>query len=435
MKKYNCKGKVPHDQKSRRKKTARKVVITGIGIVSPIGIGVEEFWENLLEGKSGIDTIRQIDAESFPSQIAGEVVDFEARAKHLLTKRQAKYYSRVCQFASAAFALAKKDANLNYFDPYRTDVILGSATSALAEFDRQVFRNPTAGREWVEGAFESQVLGRVFMNGPACAIALMEDIQGHVTTLSSACASSLNALGLAAERLKDGRCDIAITGGADCGINYFSLNSFCATESLATCNDVPGDALCPFDKRRTKSVLGEGAAIFILEDERHAKARGARIYAEVSSFSQNYENTNELYLLDRTGKRWARTIRNAIEQGSKSKIDFIAAHAPSDELIDEVEALAFKEAIGEKVSNIPVSSIKGSVGSALGAAGGLQLAAAALAVRTGWLHPTRNFKVPDPKVPLKVITAKKKTNPQAVLVNAHGFGGVNVSVLLERGAR
>jgi len=412
--------------KARERK--RRAVVTGIGVLSPIGIGRDEFWQNLLAAKTGVDRISLIDASGFPSQIGAEVKNF--RAEDFVSSRKARHYSRPTLFALAGFQLAKKDAGIEHFDPYRTDVILGTATSEFGEFERQIFRSSSSGRHYSAGAFEPQVLARIFINGPACAIALEDKIQGLVTTLSSACASALNAIGIAVQRIQDNRAEVVIAGGTDCGINYFSLNSFCATDSLATNNDSPEEALCPFDQRHTKSVLGEAAAIFIVEELQHALARGVQPYAEIVSYRQENENTNELYLLDKSGERWARVIRYVVEQGGGVP-EIICAHGPSDALIDAVESKALRSALGARLTSIPVTSVKGSVGSPLGAAGGLQLAMGLLALKHKVLPPTYNYKIPDPNCPLDVVSKPSRVPKLAnALINGHGFGGVNTALML-----
>ncbi len=407
----------------------RKVVITGIGVISPIGIGKREFYRNLRLSKTGVDRISYFDASGFPSQLAAEVKNFDPRV--FLNKGQVKRFSRVTQFACAAASLAFDDSQLKDIDPSRTDAILGSASCAFDEVNKQIFRNPTAGKEWVDGSFQKTSLGLVNMGAPACAVSLMFQLKGHVTTLSSACASGLNAVGIASERIEDGRADIAFAGGVDCAVNHFTLNIFSAAGALNTFNEDPEKALCPFDERRTRSVLAEGAAVFILEEKNHALARSARIYCEVDTFVQEYENINELYMLDLSGKNWASTIEKTV-QDCKDRIGFINAHAPSDFEVDMVESRALMSVFKDCKAKLPVSSIKGSTGSALGAAGALQLASSALTLESKIIPPNYNYLYPDPECDLNITTSELKVPDLShVLINSHGFGGVNISMVVK----
>ena len=408
----------------------RSAVITGIGIVSPVGIGKELFWENLLNRQTGISKISKFDVSGFPSQIAGEVRDFEP--KDFLSRAQTKRFSRVTQFACASSIMAFNDSGLEKLDPYRTDIILGSATCAFDELDKQVFNNPTGGLKWVEGSFKKNGMGRVFANAPACAVSLLYNIKGHVTTISSACASGLNAVGMAVERIEDGRSDVAFAGGADCAVNHFNLNLFSAANALSTGNSNPENALCPFDERRTKSVLAEAAGVFVIEEKEHAIARGADIYGEIVSFSQEYENVNEFFMMDMTGEKWSEAIEKAVDK-YKNRIDYISAHGPSDMNIDLAETRALEIVFGQRLNKIPISSIKGSTGSPLGAAGALQLASGALSLKSKQLPPTYNYKIPDPDCSLNIVKEATRVDKlDHVLVNTRGLGGVSISLVLRR---
>ncbi|MBN8549119.1 MAG: beta-ketoacyl-[acyl-carrier-protein] synthase family protein [Deltaproteobacteria bacterium] len=403
------------------------MVITGVGIVSPIGIGKEIFWKNLVEGKTGIDRISLFDASSFPSQIAGEVRDFEPRA--FLNEKQISYYSRATQFAFAAARLAKADAGIKCFDPMRTDVVIGAGASSFEFVDEQVFRNPYAGRAYVAGTFDPRGIAKYSINLPACAIAFAEQIRGYTVTLSTACASGLTAIGTAMERITSGLSDVAIAGAADCAVNHFTLNLFSAADFLNTQNDCPDTALCPFDRRHTKSVLAEGAGIFVFEELAHALDRGAPIYAELSEFSQQYENQNEFFGMDKSGKRWSETIL-AVTKNGKILPEYVNAHGTSDRQMDIIETSALMHAFGERAAQIPVSSIKGNIGSPFGAAGALQLATAALAIHKKELPPNYNYRMPDPECNLRLDSFRPRTKIKNALVNSHGFGGVNASLFV-----
>lgn len=408
---------------------AARVVITGIGVVSPIGCGIETFWSNLLENKPGVDKISLFDASSFPSQIAAEVTEFIP--EKYLSKSQIKFQSRSGQFSCAAYKMASDDANLQDTDPYRTDVIMGASIPSLQVIDDQINNSETALAEYEPGKFDPLFALKFFTNGPSSAIGLMSNAKGYITTVSSACSSGLTALGTAAQRIRDGYTDVAITGAVDTPINQIVLNAFCSAKQVTTRNDDPANALCPFDAKRTRPALGEGAAVFILEEAEHALARGAKIYSEILSFYQDHENTNVLFACEKSGKSWANNIRKAVE-GSDQKFnpDYISAHAPSDTLIDRIECEAIKMALGEKANKIPTSSIKGVLGSAFSAAGAFQIASSAMAIFTGIMPPSSNYKDPDIECDLKFIKKFGKKRINQVLVNSHALGSTNASLLM-----
>jgi len=385
----------------RNAQKKRVPVITGLGIVSPIGIGKVDFWRNLCAGRSGFDTIEQFDASSFPCKIAAEVKQF--RAEDYLTKRQIKFLARGSQFACAAFKMAEADSGLTHFDPFRTDVIIGTATSGFAIIEEEIRRNTTQLRAYKPGEADPLGMVKSFIFAPAAAVALLAQARGYVSTVSSACASGLNAVGMAADRIRNGQTDVAIAGGVDTPINYIVLSAMCAAGMLNTSLESPKRAVRPFDVKRTKQALGEGSVVFILEEKQHAIERGATIYAEIGSFTHSTENVNELFLLQTSGERWAEVIREAVGDKGKS-IGHINAHAPGDVHIDGAEAAAFRLVFGEKAASIPVASIKGAVGQGLSSAGLFQLAAAAMTIRTDTMPPNINCDSPDPALGLTVVT-------------------------------
>jgi 3-oxoacyl-(acyl-carrier-protein) synthase len=249
--------------------------------------------------------------------------------------------------------------------------------------------------------------------------------------MSTACASGLTALCTGIDRIKSGAADTVITGGADAAVNHFTLNLFCSAGFLNTENDNPDKALCPFDLRRTRSVLGEGACIVIIEELDHAIARGAPIYCEIVGYHQEYENFDEMFKTDLSGTRWSEVIKRAIEM-SGEKIDYINAHGTSDASLDAVESRAIRKALEkEDVLAITTSSIKGAVGSPFAAAGAMQIAATCFALQRRLIPPNRNYKIIDPDCRLRIaaLPVRPKKLHQA-LVNGHAYGGVNVSLVL-----
>lgn len=404
----------------------RRAVITGLGVVSPVGIGVNAFWHGLMQARTGLRKIQTFDVSSFPTQLAAQIDDFQAST--FLSERQQRYFSRGTQMALVATRMALRDALFADLDPIRTDVVIGAAISSFEEIESQVYGSPSSLKRFEKGVVEPTGMIRAFINAPAAAIALESGAKGYVTTVSSACTSALNAVATAAQRIKDGHADVAITGGVETPITRIILNAYCAANFLTHSHD-PETALCPFDKRRTKSALGEGAAIFILEEEQHAIARGVEIYAEVSSFAQATENVNELFMMDRTGAAWAEVMKQALAGRVPSAIN---AHGPSDTHIDRTEANALRIAIGRQAERIPVFSIKGSVGSGMASAGALQVAAGALAVKHHEIPPVFNYREHDEECGLSCTRERMQIDLDTLLINAHGIGGTNASLVLTR---
>lgn len=407
-----------------------RVVLTGIGVVSPIGIGKTDFWQNLISGKTGIRPISLFDAETYPSKVAGEISDFIS-TDHFSAKA-ANRISRASQFALIAAKQAYNDARLEHIDPYRTDVVMGTGTSAFDIIEQEIFKSPSAGKKFEKGLIDPLAMTKAFANAPACAIALEYQTKSYTTTVTTACASALNAIGHAYHRIRADEADVAIAGSVDTPINHLIYGAFCAARFLTT-GETAEAAVSPFDKRRTKRALGEGAAVFILEDLEHAIDRGATIYAEITGFSQSAENVNELYMLDTTGAKWADHLTTTLKKSrSKSTIDCINAHAPSDKLSDAAEATAIKMVFGSRGTQIPVHSIKGAVGQGFSVAGAFQIAASSLSLSLGMIPPTFNYEEPDTDCDVNVSLDSRPKKISTALVNAHGIGGINSSLILER---
>lgn len=406
----------------------RRAVITGIGVISPIGIGIHSYWKNLMAGKCGIKKISQFNPDTFPCQIAGEV---EWQPERYLNKRGIKHYSRATQFAVTAARLAFQDSGLEGLDPVDTAVITGTGAPAVEQIENQILDNDVdLGRFEADKRQDPTSLIKGMISAPASAIALSLGTHGHVETVSATCASAFSALGRALERIKAGREDVIIAGGVDAPITRIYMQALCASKAIAfDYNDRPREALRPFEKNRTRSVLAEGAGIFVCESAGHARARGARIYCDIESFSMGSENTNELFLLEREGRRWSDVIRRAV---GRAPIDLICAHGPGDKTIDRVEISALNASLGRRARRIPVTSTKGATGSSFSAAGALQLAAAAMTLHTGRIPPTRNYEVPDPECNLNIISKPIRKRPRSVLVNVHGLGGINAAIVLKR---
>ena len=414
-------------------KIERSVVITGVGVVSPLGIGKDEFWKNLINGESGMDEISNFDAASYPSRIGAEVKEFDE--SEYLNKKEARYFSRAGKFACVAAELARRDATLSQKGLGEADVIIGSAVSSYEVSEKMLAQSLDENGDYTSGADPLAIM-RGVMFAPAGAIAIHQESSGYVSMVSSACTSGLNALGLAASRIRTGLAEVSLAGAVDTPINKTIMGAFCAARFLSTDNENPREALRPMDYARTRLALGEGAAVFVLEEKERAIARGAKIYGEVLGFAQQTENANELFLIDKSGERWAETLGQALgeaadRRGGTIKIDHVSAHAPSDQDIDMVEYRALEMALGTDVSEIPAGSIKGAIGSPLAAAGAMQIAAAALTLESGEIPPTANHYIQDPAIKLDVKRVRRRQNHiRNVLVNSHGVGGVNTALVL-----
>lgn len=400
-------------------------VVTGIGVVSPLGNGVDVFWNELTKGSTGIDFISSFDTQSFPCKIAGEVRNLKFR--DYLSRAQIGYYPRATQLACVAFALAKLDSKLDRFDPLRTDVLVGSASNAFDYIDKEALRNNVASF----GTFDPTGIAKLNVNCTATAIAAQEQINGRVATISTACASGVTALGMAVERVSLGLADTVIAGATDIGVTRFLLNLFCSAKFVSFEQQDPSKAVLPFDEARTRSVLADGACFFIVESERTARKRGAKIYGRLSAFSQVNENVGSLFETDKTGRAWASAIRSVLDQ-SPGEIDYVNAHATGDESLDAVEVKALEDVFKDRP--VPyVSSIKGAIGSPFAAAGALQVATALLAIKEQKIPPNKGLVNPLLTSRLKLVgEAGAKQTIRRALVNSRGLGGINASIICER---
>ncbi len=426
---FDCSGSPTESQnrptaRGRQMKDQNQPVITGIGIVSPVGIGWRDFWTNLIAGKSGVGPIHRFDASSYPCRIAGEVEDFDA--KRYIDPRAVRIYPRGTHFACAAYAMAWEDAGHPRFDRYRTDVIIGAAQISFEAVEEGIGKSRDALKTY-DATLNAASLLKTTISVTAAAVAGIAGVDGHVLTISSACTSGIDAIGVAADRIRSGTSSAAICGGVDTVVTKLVLNAFCRAGMLCTDND--NTAVAPFDERHTKAVLGEGCAMLILESRASAVARGATIYAEIDSHAQLAENHNLLFSVERTGKRWAECLRRAL--GKTKRIDHINAHGPSDAETDRAEARAFRETFGAGASTIPVSSIKAAIGGSMGGAGALQVAAAAISIREKSVPPTLNFHKADTECSLSCAPTARKADISSVLVSGHGLGGLNSTMILK----
>lgn len=407
-----------------------RVVITGLGVISPLGSNLDTFWSNLTAGVSGVDYITHFDADGYTTRIAAEVKDFNPA--DYIEKKEARRMDRFTHFALAAVSRVVEDAGLKLedLDRDRTGVILGSGVGGIGTLEEQHKVLISRGPERVSPFFIPMLIA----NMGAGQIAITYGLKGHNATIVNACASSNNAIGDAFRLLKQGYADLMITGGAEAPITPLAVAGFCSMKAMSTCTDEPGKASRPFDARRDGFVIGEGAALLILETLDHALARGARIYAEIVG----YGCTCDAYHIsapEPEGKGAAGAMRLALQEAgiSDEEVDYINAHGTATPLGDKAETLAIKHVFGDAARRLAVSSTKSMTGHLLGAAGGLEAVACVMTIYDGIIPPTINYEYPDPDCDLDYVPNKARRLPvRLALNNSLGFGGHNVSLLFKK---
>ncbi|KJS18940.1 MAG: 3-oxoacyl-ACP synthase [Clostridiaceae bacterium BRH_c20a] len=406
----------------------RRVVVTGIGVISPVGTGIEKFWSSLLEGQSGIGPITRFDASELTTRIAGEVKDFQV--ENYIDKKEARRMDLFTQYAVAGAKMAVEDSgmDLSQVDLNRMGVILGSGIGGIETFEDQckVLLNKGPNR------VSPFMVPMMIVNMAAGQISIHLGAKGPNITVVSACASGTNAVGDAFKLIQRGDADIVISGGTEASITPLAFSGFCAMRALSTRNDEPTKASRPFERDRDGFVMGEGSAILILESLEHAQNRGAQIYSEILGYGSTAD-AHHITAPAPEGEGAARAMDMAInDAGLKpSQIDYINAHGTSTELNDKFETLAIKQVFGEAVSQVLISSTKSMTGHLLGAAGALELAATSLALKHGQIPPTINYENPDPELDLDYVpNVKREKEIKFALSNSLGFGGHNATVVL-----
>lgn len=408
----------------------RRVVITGVGAVTPIGTGAEGLWQGLERRTSAVRTITRFDPTPFRSHIAAEIPDF-VPGDHLDAKR-AKRLDRFSQLAVSSARLALADAHLDpaTLDPDRIGTMMGSALGGVSYAESQVANYL---RDGVKGLDAALAL-TVFAGAASCNIAIEFGCTGPNATNAMSCASGTIAVGEAFHAVRDGRADLMLAGGAEAPLAPLTFGAFSNIRAMSTRNDDPGHASRPFDATRDGFVMGEGAAVLVLEERGRALARGAKIYAEVVGHAY----TNDAYHMTAPrpdGRQAARAIRLALADGDMAPTDigYVNAHGSSTPLNDSTETIAIKQVFGDHAYRLAVSGTKGYYGHALGASGAIEAAICALAMSRGWLPPTINLKHPDPSCDLDCLPGRGRiAAPDGVVSNSFGFGGINASLVLRR---
>lgn len=413
-----------------RSSSKRRVVITGIGLVTPVGIGTRPSWEAVLAGESGAGEITLIDHREFPVHFACEVKNFDETK--WIDKREARRLDRFVHFAIATTAMAIEDAKLDLstLDRRRCGVVYGSGIGGILSIEEQYTRFMEKGPSRI-----SPFTIPLLMVNCACGqIAINLGFQGVNYGPVSACASASHAIALSFRHIQWGDADLIVTGGSEAGISNLGLGGFSNMKALSTRNEDPKKASRPFDKDRDGFVMAEGAGTLILEELEHAKRRGAPIYAEVLGCGLT-DDAFHITAPSEGGEGAARAMTLAMEEAGirPEEVDYINAHGTSTPYNDKAETDAIKRALGEAAYKTAVSSTKGSTGHLLGAAGAVELAFLALAIQESILPPTINYETPDPECDLDYVpNVKRKKEVRYGLSNSLGFGGHNATICLGR---
>ena len=408
----------------------RRVVITGVGAVTPIGTAADGLWAGLVARRSAVRAVTRFDPTPFRSRIAAEIPDFRAQ-DHLDTKR-AKRLDRFSQLAvtSARFALADAELAPAREDPDRIGAMMGSALGGVAFAEAQVGGFLKQGPRGLDPALALAV----FAGAASCNIAIEFGFTGPNSTNAMSCASGTIAVGDAFHAIREDRADVMFAGGAEAPLAPMTYAAFSVIRAMSTRNDDPEHASRPFDAGRDGFVMGEGAAVLVLEERTRALARGAKIYGEVVG----YGFTNDAYHMTAPrpdGRQAARAMRLALADAAvaPTEVGYVNAHGSSTPLNDSTETAALKQVFGEHAYRLTVSGTKGYYGHALGASGAIEAAICALAMERRWLPPTLNLERPDPACDLDCLPRDGRVAaPDVVLSNSFGFGGINATLVLRR---
>ncbi|MEZ7891841.1 MAG: beta-ketoacyl-ACP synthase II [Candidatus Wallbacteria bacterium] len=408
----------------------RRVVITGFGVVSPIGCGLETFWNGLLNGANGIDVVTTFDVTNYTSKMAAEVKNFNP--EEYIEKRECKRMDRFTQFAVAAskMAVANSSLNIDSIDKNRFGVILGSGIGGIQTFEAQYDVLKAKGPNRVSPLLVPMMIG----NMAAGQVAIQLGARGVNFTTVTACASGNHAIGEAFETIRYGRQDVIIAGGSEAAITPLTYAGFASMRAFSQRNDDVKTASRPFNKDRDGFVIGEGAGVLILEEYEHAKRRGAKIYAEMAGYGATCDAFHITSPAE-NGEGAARSMQLAIDEaGIKPEmVDYVNAHGTSTELNDKYETMAIKTVFGEHAKKLSVSSTKSMTGHLLGAAAGIEAIATAMAVFEGKIPPTINYITPDPELDLDYTPNVMKTRDvKYAISNSLGFGGHNSTICIKK---
>ncbi|OGX51480.1 MAG: beta-ketoacyl-[acyl-carrier-protein] synthase II [Omnitrophica WOR_2 bacterium RIFOXYB2_FULL_38_16] len=405
----------------------RRVVITGIGVLSPVGCGTEKFWQALIAGKSGIDVIKTFDASDFSTRIAGELKDYDP-LEHFSTK-DARNLANFVQYASVATkeAIANAKLDLSSVDLDRVAVLVGSGIGSIRTAEEEYQKYLDKGPKKISPHF----IPKIIINEAAGQVSIDTGARGFASCVTTACSTATNAIGDAFRFIQYGDADVIIAGGTESATTILGVGGFSSLKALSQRNEEPQKASRPFDLNRDGFVMAEGAGIVILESLEHAKKRGAPIIAEMAG----YGRTSDAYHItapESSGAGAAKAMELAIKDAGLTikDISYINAHGTSTKLNDKVESLAIKTLFKEHAMNVPVSSTKSMTGHLLGAAGGIEFAACLLAIRDNIIPPTINYETPDPDCDLDYVpNVARKVTVKVAMSNSLGFGGHNATII------
>jgi 3-oxoacyl-[acyl-carrier-protein] synthase II len=410
--------------------SARKVVVTGLGIVSPVGTGVAEAWANITAGKSGIGPITRFDASAFTSRIAGEVKNFDVA--QWLNAKEARRFDAFIHYGLVAGMEALKDSGLDLerIDRDMAGVCIGSGIGGLPlienTHDAMLAGGPRKiGPFFIPGSIINMISGQ---------LSIMYGLRGPNLAVVTACTTANHSIGEAGRLIEYGDADIMIAGGAECAISKLGVGGFCAARALSGRNEDPQRASRPWDKDRDGFVIGEGAGVLVLEEYEHAKARGARIYCELAGYGMSAD-ANHITAPCEDGAGAIRCMANTLRNAALNpdQVDYINAHGTSTPLGDIAETVAVKRCFGDHAKKLAVSSTKSMTGHLLGAAGGIEAVFSVLAIRDQVAPPTINLHEPDPQCDLDYVpNTARPMNISVALSNSFGFGGTNGSLVFRK---
>ncbi|TGE40158.1 beta-ketoacyl-[acyl-carrier-protein] synthase II [Desulfosporosinus fructosivorans] len=407
-----------------------RAVITGMGVISPVGNHLDEFWDNLIAGKSGVGLLTRFDTSDLPTKVAAEVKNFEPT--EWISKKESRHMDRFAQFAIAAAKLAVQDSGLDFekVDMERAGTVMGCGIGGVITFEEQkeVLMKKGSGR--ITPFFVPMLIS----NMAAGHISIEFGLLGSSMTIVTACASATNAIGEALRIIQRGEADVVLCGGTEAPITSLAFAGFCAAKTMSTEKENPEQASRPFDKRRSGFVMGEGAGVLVLESAEHAKARGAHIYAELAG----YGSTSDAYHITSPapgGAGAVRAMRLALKDAGVSgeDVSYINAHGTSTGPNDAAETAAIKTVFEDHASKLAISSTKSMTGHLMGAAGAIEAIICALSIERGMIPPTTNYGEPDPECDLDYVPnlARKKV-VNVALSNSLGFGGHNATIILKK---
>jgi 3-oxoacyl-[acyl-carrier-protein] synthase II len=409
----------------------QRVVVTGIGVISPFGVGVEPFWAGLSAGRSAVGRITRFDASDYPCQLAAEVPDFEPRA--FMDFKEARRMSRCSQFAVAAARMAVEAAGLRIDAASSEEIgtLIACGTTSMPDVEEAAATLVQRGGMKISPFFIPSALPHM----PSSQVAIQLGLRGYTTSVSTACAAGAQAIGEAAEVLRRGDAEVMLAGGAEAPITALSLGAFCVMRALSTgFNAEPARASRPFDARRDGFVPGEGAAVLVLERLSSARRRGAPVLAEVAGYGAS-SDAHHVTAPDPEGNGAARAIRRALHRArlDPQQVDYINAHATSTPAGDVAETKAIKQVFDEYAYSVPISSNKSMIGHLTGAAGAIEAAATILTLQRGQIPPTINLDEPDPACDLDYVpNAARPGAVEVAISNSFGFGGVNAVLALRK---